>query len=150
MTRKKEIIYRTISTALLIAVMITIFCLSAEDAEDSKETSVAVTSWLSKIFGNIPDGVVRSVAHGCEFAALGFLMHNTLYSFKEVVSPILSVGLSFLYAISDEIHQIFVPGRAFQFSDLAVDIAGILIGTAVIVILLKLISKHSKKDCDSD
>ncbi|PIZ83818.1 hypothetical protein COX97_00370 [Candidatus Pacearchaeota archaeon CG_4_10_14_0_2_um_filter_05_32_18] len=34
---------------------------------------------------------------------------------------------SFLYAISDEIHQVFVPGRAFSYGDIFVDLCGILL-----------------------
>src|SRR5665648_684953 len=37
------------------------------------------------------------------------------------------VGLSMLYALSDEIHQLFVPGRTFQLADLALDLIGTLI-----------------------
>lgn len=33
-----------------------------------------------------------------------------------------------LYALSDEIHQIFVPGRTFQLEDLALDLLGALAG----------------------
>ena len=37
-----------------------------------------------------------------------------------------------LYAISDEIHQIFVPGRSGQFSDVLLDSAGAVIGAFVV------------------
>lgn len=150
MTNKSLLIYRIVSSILLAAILVTIFCLSAENADESKETSVAVTSWLSGIFGDIPDDIVRTIAHGCEFAALGFFMHNMIYSFKTSISPFLSTGLSCIYAISDEIHQIFVPGRAFQFVDIAVDFTGIAIGTTAIVTIIKIIEKkHKNKTCDS-
>ena len=38
----------------------------------------------------------------------------------------LSVG--FLYAVSDEVHQIFVPGRAGQLRDVLIDTTGVLLG----------------------
>ncbi len=149
MTDKKQLIYRIVSIVALLAVLITIFFLSHEDATESKETSIAVASWLGKILGNIPDDVIRTVAHCIEFAALGFLTYNAIYSFKGFTFPLISIGASFAYAISDEIHQYFVPGRAFQFIDLAVDLTGIVIGTFAIFILLKIIEKCRKKDCDS-
>lgn len=148
MIDKKKIIYRVISLVALLAVMITIFCLSHEDATESKETSIAVASWFGDLLGNIPDDVIRTIAHCIEFAALGFLVYNALYSFKGFISPLISIGLAFTYSVSDEIHQYFVPGRAFQLIDLAVDLTGIVIGTLAIFILLKLITKH-KKNCDS-
>jgi len=41
---------------------------------------------------------------------------------------LIAVLLSMLYALSDETHQLFVPGRAFQVVDLVVDLGGILTG----------------------
>lgn len=145
MTKNKNIVYKTVSVIALLAVMVTIFCLSHEDATESKETSIALTAWLSAILGDIPDGVVRSVAHGCEYAALGFLMYNVFYSFGKFTSPLITGALSFFYAVTDEMHQLFVPGRAFQFVDLLVDLAGIAVGISVILILIKAI-KNSKKE----
>ena len=37
-------------------------------------------------------------------------------------------GLSAIYALLDEIHQLFIPGRAFQLLDLSLDIFGAIIG----------------------
>ncbi|MBQ3466792.1 MAG: VanZ family protein, partial [Oscillospiraceae bacterium] len=34
----------------------------------------------------------------------------------------------FLYACSDEFHQLFVPGRAGMFSDVLIDTVGVLFG----------------------
>ncbi|MBI4220880.1 MAG: VanZ family protein [Chloroflexi bacterium] len=42
----------------------------------------------------------------------------------------ISGAATFAYAISDEIHQTFVPGRTFAVEDLAVDLAGIVTGVA--------------------
>ena len=36
--------------------------------------------------------------------------------------------IGFLYAVSDEIHQHFVPGRAMQARDVLIDTAGVLLG----------------------
>lgn len=40
----------------------------------------------------------------------------------------LSFFISYLYAISDELHQSFVPGRMGKFSDTIIDLIGIYIG----------------------
>ncbi|RJP52189.1 MAG: VanZ family protein [Anaerolineaceae bacterium] len=45
-------------------------------------------------------------------------------------------GISALYAISDEPHQLFIPGRAFEFGDLALDLGGSVIGVATYAFLL--------------
>ena len=140
MINKKLKAYRIVSIILLVAVMVTIFCLSAQDSTDSAEVSGSVVSWLYELFKiDLPDGTVRTIAHCCEFAALGFLMINAIRSFKESFNPVLSVIISFGYAITDEIHQLYVPGRAFQLIDLTVDLLGITLGTIAFIILVKLI-----------
>lgn len=139
-------IYRIISILAVISVMGVIFYLSAQNSTDSKETSNMVGGFLSMIFkGDVPQEELRTFAHFCEYALLGFLMYNVFYSFKIKLAPVTGIISSFLYALSDEIHQIFVDGRAFQFTDLAVDSGGIICGTVVIFILFRLINKISLK-----
>jgi VanZ family protein len=46
-----------------------------------------------------------------------------------------------LYALSDEFHQLFVPGRAFQLSDLGLDLFGIIIG----LLLYWVVTRRSLK-----
>jgi VanZ family protein len=48
----------------------------------------------------------------------------------------MAFGLSALYALSDETHQLFVAGRAFQLSDLALDLGGAVIGVVAYAFLL--------------
>lgn len=146
MKTKKLIIHRTGSLILLIAVMLTIFCLSAQDATDSAEVSGSVVSWIHKLLNiDLPDGTLRTIAHGCEFAALGFLMLNAFRAFRKDFKAVLSILFSFLYAVTDELHQLFVPGRAFQLIDLAVDLTGIIVGTAIFIVLLKIIETKTSR-----
>ena len=44
----------------------------------------------------------------------------------------LALAIVLLYAASDELHQVFVPGRTGQFSDVVVDVAGGAIGLTVL------------------
>lgn len=132
-------IHKIISVILLVAVMVTIFVLSHQDGTESSQTSGFVTNLLSIVFGdNVPEELVRTFGHFSEFAALGFLMLNCIYAFRLQLKPVISALLSWGYAWTDEIHQIFVDGRAFQISDLMVDLAGIITGTFVMFILLKI------------
>jgi VanZ family protein len=43
----------------------------------------------------------------------------------------LAIILAILYAISDELHQVFVPGRFFALSDILTDSAGILFAALI-------------------
>ena len=74
-----------------------------------------------------------------EYLGLTILMHRALSGSIRNGSTSLSrlalaAALSFGYAISDELHQHFIPGRTFQLIDLAGDVAGI--GAALTLIML--------------
>ena len=53
----------------------------------------------------------------------------------------MSIFLSFLYAITDEIHQIFVPGRSAQFRDVLIDTLGASFGATITYLIIKLFAK---------
>jgi VanZ family protein len=40
-----------------------------------------------------------------------------------------AIAIAVMYAVSDEIHQMFVPGRSADLTDLIADAAGVLVGT---------------------
>ena len=42
-----------------------------------------------------------------------------------------AIALSVAYATSDEVHQMFVPGRSAQWTDLLADAIGICVGTSL-------------------
>lgn len=146
----KQIIYFIVSLAALIALCSYIFSLSAETAEVSSETSEGVIAFIEKLFGYaFSQDTIRTAAHFCEYALLGFLVINAFFSYSYKIRYILSPLLAWGYAWTDEIHQLFVEGRAFQFTDLAVDLGGIILGciafAVLVAIIRKIISKKEKK-----
>ena len=55
--------------------------------------------------------------------------------------------VGFLYAISDELHQVFVPGRTPATSDVVIDAAGIILVLLVIRLVINpLYSRLKAKD----
>lgn len=54
---------------------------------------------------------------------------------------IMSILLSFLYACTDELHQIFVPGRSAQFRDILIDTLGASFGATITHLIIKLFTK---------
>ncbi len=140
-------IYIIISAVVLLAVLVTIFILSAQNGEESSSTSGFFTKLIEAVFGqSANEAIIRTLAHFCEFAGLGFLMCNFIFALKDKLRPFLSILFSVGYAVTDEIHQFFVPGRACQLSDLAVDSCGVVFGIAVFCIIVYIISeiKHNK------
>jgi hypothetical protein len=71
------------------------------------------------------DLVLRKIGHAGEFAVLGALLARAL----RALWPALLVGV--LYAVSDELHQVFVPGRAGSPLDVAIDAVGVALGVAL-------------------
>ncbi len=153
---KKKII-RAILLALIISVMVIIFVLSAQDGNDSGGTSGGLTEFLLAIFGvdagsldeaefTKIEAFVRTAAHFSEYALLAFLAAFFLatYEIKRIFVLLIAVAFSSLYAITDEIHQIFVPGRAAELSDWLVDTSGALTGAAIAILIL-IIAKSIKK-----
>lgn len=71
--------------------------------------------------------------HGVEYGVLGWLLLGSLTLSFPTLSRRTLVTLAFagclLYAVSDEWHQSFVPGRDSSAMDLAADAAGGLLGS---------------------
>lgn len=94
---------------------------------------------------NVP---VRKLAHMFEFAVLAVLYQSALarsiaktneqskIKFKHYW---LAFILAFLYALSDEWHQSFVPGRSSSLLDSGVDAIGALIGLTTLYWLRRLL-----------
>ncbi len=80
------------------------------------------------------DTVLRKCAHGFEFAILLLLVwrafRQSSLSFKGTIG--FAFVFSFLYAISDELHQMFVAKRVGSPLDVGIDTLGILLMILVI------------------
>lgn len=92
-----------------------------------------VVAWAAVIFAfsSVPDLgtglggwdlVLRKLAHTAEFAILGALL------VRATGRAGLAFGLGVLYAVGDEVHQTFVPGRAGAPLDVAIDAIGVAVG----------------------
>lgn len=141
---------KSIKIILLVFWMALIFFLSAQIANDSTETTNFVIDILYKLYRGLNIGnlsvldfteiafiPVRKLAHFSEFAILGILMYLNVREYKKNRVVLITFVLSTLYALSDEIHQIFVPGRACTFVDMCIDTSGALIGILLIHLILK-------------
>ncbi len=130
---------------LVAACMGVIFYLSHQPADESGQQSMAVigflgviVDWLVELIGH--EGF-RTVAHGLEFCGLGVLIYHAMLQTTGKSKHFFSFAASAAYALSDEIHQIFIPGRAFQLLDIAIDSFGAAIGIAVCWAIYKAVSK---------
>lgn len=150
MTAKRKA-YISISWILVAACMCIIFYMSSQPADESGEMSNSVISFLLNTFHiNASSFLVRKAAHMLEFMGLALLIFNAVYStFKAKYTWIFAWGGATLYAVTDEIHQLFVDGRACQFRDMLIDSSGALLGVITGIIILKIINIFMKRGKDN-
>ena len=142
-----------------IIIMIVIFYFSAQPAEESADLSGGLSYHLVTMVKNMfglewnqeevlliserLDYPVRKMAHLTEYALLGIsvafgLAYGTerfVRLSKENVRRLCfeTQRIGSLYAVSDEIHQLFVPGRAGMVGDVLIDSVGVLVGFGVFI-----------------
>lgn len=79
--------------------------------------------------------LVRKAAHMCEYMVLGVLVSrfvcNVWSRWYTKYWSVTAFVMGMLYAVSDEIHQLFIPGRSGQITDVLIDSTGVLIGVAL-------------------
>jgi VanZ family protein len=80
--------------------------------------------------------------HGVVFLVLGFLVQNavTVSGARRARAFAISLAICVVYAVSDEVHQLFVPGRAFQTSDLMMDTIGSITGILMALVVSRVVS----------
>jgi VanZ family protein len=83
----------------------------------------------------------EKVAHITEYAILGYFAARAAYFTggrwlrAHFIATTIAFGL--LYAISDEWHQYFVPGRSADPADAAADVIGVILGSVIFWVLLR-------------
>ena len=154
-------LYRALLWMAVLALMAVIFAFSAQPGEVSDEMTTAAVLPLAELVASMQQGdtaatvtmlyniigtVVRKLAHVCEYALLGFLVYQLLqtYHLQKRWLPIL---LCVAYAVTDEVHQYFVPARSGRATDVLIDAIGVFCGvyaTDVIRILRRKRKEHQR------
>ena len=150
-----------LSLLLVIAVMVMIYCFSAQTGVESGAVSGRITTWVLKLilpgfedFSQEKQDAIRSTvgflvrkgAHFSEYALLGFSLMLHIAQIQKKIT----VGLPWLwawvigtiYAASDEFHQGFVAGRGPSVRDVMIDSAGVMAGTLILIWIV-----HRCKKC---
>ena len=128
-----------------LACMIIIFCMSHKPGDESAEMSGVIVRWLLSLgmgegLAENLDFAVRKCAHMAEFGGLALCVSFLFIYIKgNVVIKVRlrAVLFAFLYAVSDEIHQLFVAGRAGKVSDVVIDSVGIGVAFVIVTFLKK-------------
>lgn len=156
MKKKAKII---ILTTITILWMVFIFSMSAKNATQSSSISGGFTYNILNTFfeqfrsidkttqNSIVEGlqfIVRKSAHFLAYAILGGLCFENLSVLDKLSKKktfFIALLISVLYAISDEIHQYFVPGRSARVFDVMIDSAGVCLGICIVIFVLWIARK---------
>lgn len=80
---------------------------------------------LPSLSDSLLDSLLKYGAHFFEYAVLALLWYRAIYSrFPHPKILPLAFIIVVIYALSDEFHQSFVPGRSATWQDVAVDVLG--------------------------
>src|SRR5690625_2505387 len=123
----------------------TIFYLSHQPADKSSETSLGVVDIALNIIP-VPEAYeqefhafVRKSAHFFAYAFLAMLIY---YAYRGKHRIFFTLMSSLLYAISDEIHQLFIRGRRAEIGDELIDVCGDNFGLLGVKLGIKIITRR--------
>lgn len=129
-----------------------IFYSSLKPAQESLRTSSVVVDFLMKQFQNIGLTInydeltvlVRKAAHIFEFFTQGLLISLAYFygksRFRKRVINVMFFGL--LTACTDELIQLYVPGRAGMIRDIFIDFSGVMLAVFLYFIISALSKRH--------
>lgn len=89
------------------------------------------------LYGAPKTKILSILYHFSAFFWFAFFLSLALISGKKKNLIILAVILAVIYAVSDEVHQLFVPNRNFSISDILTDSAGILLANFAYLLTFK-------------
>ena len=144
-------ILRGFLIVLLVLQMWIIFGFSGQDGETSGTISRRITETITKNIKSIQnlekaekekvlkqiEHFIRKLAHFSLYTVVGFLLMSLLstYKLKQKNKIYMSSGIGLMYAISDEIHQSFIPERTPMISDVCIDTCGVITGIIILLVI---------------
>lgn len=148
--------------------MLFIFSFSSQHAEQSSQNSSGIVDQIIETFcpdfasmnaeqqamiRNAITVTVRKSAHIGEYAILSILIYLCCYSIKQGMVYTgriwISVSFSTAYAASDELHQLFVPGRSGEVRDVIIDLCGALLGCLTVHLVSRSIQRRKNKSSNA-
>lgn len=153
---------RGILIVLLLCTFYIIFGFSSQDGEKSGGISKKITEFIlekSSKYNSLEqtkkeevskrtERIIRKIAHFSIYTLVGFLLmalFSTYENIKRKYQIYISAIIGILYAISDEIHQSFIPERGPKITDVFIDSLGVFFGMAVILLIIEILNRKNKK-----
>ena len=142
---KKRTICITVIFIVWLAIIFSFSAMTANSSTDLTDLAINIITdireksiFIDEIFLKLTENhslfyIIRKLAHVfvfCMLEIIAFFMFKH-FGFSIIKSSIFSICCVFLYACTDEFHQLFVSGRSGQISDIAIDTLGGLIGLSI-------------------
>ena len=148
---------KIVTLVLIIIWMVTVFYFSAQHSEESSSLSGGITIKVLKTLKiNVEneeqvetiETVIRKLAHYAIYLLGGVLIlsHINLYDIKNNKKVLISQAIGTIYAITDEIHQIYVPGRNGEIRDVIIDSLGVITGIGIVLLIKKVKEGKNEKN----
>lgn len=151
-------VLRGILIILLLCTFYIIFGFSSQDGEKSGGISERITDFIlekSSKYNSLEqtkkekvskrtERIIRKIAHFSIYTLVGFLLMALLSTYENIKRKnqiCLSTIIGILYAISDEIHQNFTPGRGPKITDVFIDSLGVFFGITIILLILEILTE---------
>lgn len=147
--KKQQI--KIIKIILIVIWMVVIFSFSNQGGTKSSNTSQKVTKVIIDMVGNNSkaqneqfianlEKVIRKLAHYSIYTVGGILIMSYSYTLDKPRRQQVCESLIFgaFYAVTDELHQFFVPGRSARFFDIGIDTLGVFTGIAIYMMIKNL------------
>lgn len=149
---------KAIFTTFVALWMGVIFWFSAQPAVESSKMSHSIGKVIGEVL--VPDFKalsseeqeaiaekidypVRKTAHAMEYAVLVLMYGSYEIIGKKGMAYGILTGVA--YAMTDEIHQLFVAGRSCQVTDVLIDSAGVIFGSIIgVLIFICTIKQRSR------
>ena len=155
-------IIRGILIVLLMGTFYIIFSFSSQDSTESTGISMRVSETIINItrkgesqevkyqLAKNIEPIIRKLAHFSIYTLVGFLLMSLVSTYNLTLKKRILISLiaGFLYACSDEIHQLFVSGRSGEIRDVLIDTSGVLVGSLICLGIVTLWRKYKLKSSE--
>ena len=158
---------KIISIILLLFGMAFVFMFSAMDGDTSTKTSKSIVELSPEDINKdaytehemkqkmreenkltvLINKRIRKTAHFVEFCVLAIIVIFTLKSFnmRGHKAYLFALILVFIYACTDELHQLFISGRDARFLDVMIDSLGGILGCMIYAAVSELLVEINEK-----
>lgn len=138
-----------VTWSLAVVWMLIIFNMSSQQGEDSLNLSKYISESIVRVVNVVAPNIgiemvsfnhlLRKGAHFFSYLLLSILVVRvlTVSKIRGTKLYILSFAICLIYAIGDEAHQAFVPGRGPQLFDVLIDSSGSFTGLLLYQALIK-------------